>query len=84
MAEAERNGMVTAYRDDGSLLAETTYQNGIRHGPYRDYWSNGAVSLDGQYDNGLKEGEWRFYNRDGNLREVLQFKRGREVVEPPG
>ncbi len=81
MAQSELNGLVATYRDDGSLLAETTYQHGVRHGPYRDYWSNGRVCLEGQIVNGFKEGEWRFYDRDGSLREILRFAGGREIVD---
>jgi antitoxin component YwqK of YwqJK toxin-antitoxin module len=72
---------VTTYRDDGSLLAEETYDRGVLHGPYRDYWSNGVVSLEGQYADGQQEGEWRFYNEDGSLREKLYFERGREIID---
>jgi hypothetical protein len=37
--------------------------------------------MEGQYCDGLPEGEWRFYDRDtGELREVLLFVAGREVV----
>jgi antitoxin component YwqK of YwqJK toxin-antitoxin module len=50
-------------------------------GPYRDYWSTGGLACEGQYRDGLQEGEWRFYNRDGSLREVVQFVSGREVVD---
>ena len=81
MADAVPNGLVTTFRDDGSLLAEVTYERGVRHGPYRDYWPNGWVSLEGQYVNGLQEGEWRYYDCDGSLREVLQFKGGKEFVD---
>jgi hypothetical protein len=73
---------VITYRADGSRLAEATYVRGILHEPYRDFWSHGGVSLEGQYCNGLQDGQWRFFNRDtGQLREVLQFVAGREVVD---
>jgi len=81
MNESRRDGLVTTFRDDGSLLAEITYEQGVRHGHYRDYWSNGRVSLEGQYVRGLQEGEWRFYNADGSLREILRFELGREIVD---
>lgn len=81
MVEPMPNGLVTTYRDDGSKLAEATYERGVLQGPYRDFWSHGGVSLEGQYVNGVQEGEWRFYDRDtGSLREVLRFEGGREVV----
>jgi antitoxin component YwqK of YwqJK toxin-antitoxin module len=76
------HGIVTTHRDDGSLLTEATYVCGILHGPYRDFWSHGGVSLEGQYRDGMQEGEWRFYDRDtGELREVLRFVDGRELLE---
>lgn len=76
------HGPCVAYREDGSLLLEITYDRGIAHGPYRDYWPNGRVSLEGQYANGLQEGEWRFYDDEtAELREVLRFVAGREVVD---
>jgi antitoxin component YwqK of YwqJK toxin-antitoxin module len=81
MADPLQHGLVTTCRPDGSLLAETTYEHGTPHGPYRDYWSNGLLSCEGQYVNGRQEGEWRFYNRDGTLREVIRFEEGREVVD---
>jgi antitoxin component YwqK of YwqJK toxin-antitoxin module len=75
------DGLIATFRDDGSKLAEATYERGVLHGPYRDFWSHGGVSLEGRYVHGLQEGEWRFYDRDtGKLREVLQFHGGREVV----
>ena len=75
------HGLVTTFRDDGSLLAETTYEQGVRHGTYRDYWSGGRLSLEGQYVHGVREGEWRFYDPDGSLREVIRFEGGREAVD---
>lgn len=76
------DGPCVAYREDGSLLLEITYSHGVAHGPYRDYWSNGRASLEGQHADGLQEGEWRFYDRDtGELKEVLQFVAGEEVMD---
>jgi antitoxin component YwqK of YwqJK toxin-antitoxin module len=75
------HGQCVAYRADGSVLLEIAYENGVAHGPYRDYWRHGGVSLEGQHVNGMQEGEWRFYDRDtGELREVLRFVAGQEVI----
>jgi len=81
MEESAPNGRVGRFRDDGSLLAEITYERGVRHGPYRDYWSNGRLACEGQFAGGLQEGAWRFFNPDGSLREVLWFEGGKEVVD---
>lgn len=76
------DGRCVAFREDGSLRLEITYQRGVAHGPYRDYWSSGQVALEGQHVNGEQEGEWRFYDQDtGERREVLRFVAGREVVD---
>lgn len=82
VADPVPDGVVTNYRADGSRLAEATYGRGILHGPYRDFWSHGGVSLEGQFRDGQQDGEWRFYDCDtGELREVLRFVAGREVIE---
>jgi hypothetical protein len=39
MEKPTLDGLVTTFREDGSRLAETTYEQGVPHGPYRDYWS---------------------------------------------
>jgi len=78
---AMHNGRVSTYRDDGSLLQEVSYENGVPHGAYRDYWSNGRLSCEGEYVRGVQHGEWRYYNPDGGLREVIRFEGGREVVD---
>jgi hypothetical protein len=78
---ADLEGLILSYRDDGSLLSETTFHVGVRHAPYRDYWSNGRLASEGHYVLGLQEGEWRFYDCDGTLRVVLRFKDGREFVD---
>ncbi len=76
------DGVVTTYRTDGSVLSEAVCAGGVRHGQYRDFWPDGRVSLEGLYRDGLQEGEWRFYDQGtGELREVLRFVAGREVVD---
>jgi antitoxin component YwqK of YwqJK toxin-antitoxin module len=47
MEKPTLHGLVTTFHEDGSQLAETTYEQGVAHGPYRDYWSNGRLSLEG-------------------------------------
>ncbi len=76
-----QDGRIITYRDDGSLLEEVTYEQGVRHGPYKDYWSNGNLACEGEYDHGVQEGEWRFYSPNGTLRDVIRFRGGREVVK---
>ena len=81
MAESIQVGLIRTFRDDGSPLADTTYERGLRHGPYRDYWSNGHLACEGHYVEDVQEGEWRFYHEDGSAMEVIHFKGGREVSD---
>lgn len=81
MAEQVRDGVVKTFRDDGTPLAETTWDKGMAHGPYRDYWSNGLVACKGEYVRGVQDGDWHYYNPDGSLREVIHFEGGREVID---
>jgi len=80
MDEELPHGLVRTFREDGSLLEEFTYEQGVRTGPYRDFWSDGGLACEGQYVDGLQQGEWRFYHLDGTV-EVIQFERGREIVD---
>jgi antitoxin component YwqK of YwqJK toxin-antitoxin module len=81
MAPSTQDGLVRTFREDGSMLAETTFQGGRRHGPFRDYWPTGMLASEGNYLNDVQEGEWRFYHDDGTIMEVIQFKGGREVID---
>jgi antitoxin component YwqK of YwqJK toxin-antitoxin module len=80
MEEQVPHGLIKTYREDGSVLTETTYEQGVRNGPYRDYWSDGRLACEGQYVFGVQEGEWRFYWDDGRV-EVILFKHGKEIID---
>jgi len=75
------HGRCVAYCDDGTLLLEITYQQGIAQGPSCDYWSDGRLAAQGQYAVGLQDGEWRFYHHPGEPPEVVRFKAGCKVVD---
>jgi antitoxin component YwqK of YwqJK toxin-antitoxin module len=75
------HGRCVAYRDNGRLFIEITYDHGIAHGPYRTYWSNSRLATEGQFVGGVQEGDWRYYQKDGSLKEVIQFKDGKEMVD---
>jgi antitoxin component YwqK of YwqJK toxin-antitoxin module len=75
------HGRCVAYRQDGALLLEITYDHGVADGAYRDYGSDGRLACEGQYSCGVQEGEWRFYHRPDESPEVIRFVNGREVVD---
>ena len=75
------HGRCVAYRQDGALLLDITYNCGVAEGPYRDYWPDGRLACEGQYSRGVQEGEWRFYHCPDESPEVIRFVHGREVVD---
>ena len=84
MEKPTLHGLVTTFREDGSPLAEATYEQGVPHGPYRDYWSNGRLSLEGHYVHGAQDGEWRFYNPDGSLDIPADLAAQLDAAQPQG
>ncbi len=73
------HGRCVAYRPNGGLLCEITYDQGVAHGPYRAYGSDGRLCSEGQYADGVQDGEWWFDCVERT--EVLLFRAGREVVD---
>jgi antitoxin component YwqK of YwqJK toxin-antitoxin module len=73
------HGRYSVLEEDGRLFMTITYHHGVPHGPYTDYWSTGGVSLEGQFVNGQQHGTWHFYDKDGSLRELIEFDMGKEV-----
>ena len=72
------HGRYMARREDGRLLLEITYRDGIADGPYLEYWSNGKVACTGQFRHGTQDGLWQFFREDGSLMETIRFLLGKE------
>jgi antitoxin component YwqK of YwqJK toxin-antitoxin module len=73
------HGRYIVLRDDGTILLEISYCEGLVHGPYLELWSTGQVACKGQYQEGKQEGRWYYFHEDGTLMEVLNFKAGKEL-----
>ena len=66
--EEKLNGLVKHTYADDSPYCETTYVDGVMHGPYIAYYSNGQVDWEGAIVNGVKEGVWKNFREDGTQR----------------
>lgn len=61
------NGIRRSFRKDGTLLAEVTYQDSIRHGVAKNFYKNGNVKLEITYQRGIKHGESITYYENGDV-----------------
>jgi len=60
-----RHGLFRAYREDGSLASEGSYEHGQEHGLWRDYHANGQLATEGQYTHGTETGVWHYWSETG-------------------
>ena len=70
------NGMVTnggMYFENGQIMGDLTFESGaIVSGIY--YHENGNLRSRGNIRNGQRSGEWKIYDKEGKLKEVLQYE----------
>lgn len=55
-----KNGLIKEYDDDGSLICECTYKNGVLNGPYKEIKDDQLVER-GSYILGKKNGKFKSY-----------------------
>ena len=60
-----RHGLFIEYGQDGTILSEGTYANGIEEGVWRDFYPDGKAASEGTYRGGREVGIWRFWNSGG-------------------
>ena len=63
----EKNGIIKEYNEDGQLIFEGEYLNGIRNGKGKEYLYNGTIIFEGEYLKGEKNGRGKKYYYDGTL-----------------
>lgn len=62
-----RHGPFVAYREDGTLASEGTYEHGVEHGVWKDFHPNGQLAALGNYDHGTEAENWVYWDADGRL-----------------
>jgi uncharacterized protein len=58
------SGQWTWYHDNGNILREEFYTDGVEDGQSTEYTRNGEIVSKGKYIEGIREGEWYFYVGD--------------------
>ncbi len=60
-----RHGLFVAYRENGVVSSEGSYNEGKEHGLWCDFHENGQQASEGSYHQGEEVGIWRFWGLDG-------------------
>lgn len=76
LSKPDSNGVIKNYYEDGSLMDEVAYSNGVRHGEMISYYRNGVVRSKLTYVNGNKEGKSYQYYKDGKLNMEVDYVNG--------
>lgn len=87
IVEGRRKEFVATFRDGkmhgsykeyivGTLQTEGHYQNGLRHGIWRDYFPSSKLRRELQYVLGRREGEEKTYYNNGNLERQTYYIKG--------
>lgn len=62
------------FRENGTMIEELRYLNGVLHGQIREYFDNGNLRKRMSYNNGKAEGFEITYKRNGKVRLVIEYK----------
>lgn len=69
----KRNGVWTAWFDNGEIWSKGGYQEGVEHGHKILYHPGGARFYEGNYDMGKQVGIWKFWDKDDNLIKEIDY-----------
>jgi antitoxin component YwqK of YwqJK toxin-antitoxin module len=75
-----REGLFTAYHENGQRASEGMYDDGLETGTWRDYHDNGQLAAEGEYVNGKEHGVWRHWDREGREEKPTRYEHGEEVA----
>lgn len=68
---ARRNGKCAEWSDQGCIMWEGHYRDGVRWGEWIEYFADGTVRARGLYSKDRKVGVWTHYNEKGQEVEKL-------------
>lgn len=72
-------GIAIKKADNGQVINEEHYENGIAHGTWREWYDTGEKKFIGAFKNGINDGVWTQWYRDGKVQRKLTFKNGQLV-----
>ena len=71
-----RHGLYREHHQNGALLSEGRYQNGVEEGFWRHCYPNGQAASEGEYRGGKEHGCWRFWNVTGTAEPEVFYVMG--------
>ena len=72
-------GIGRFYDEDGNVLFEGTFKNGLMDGKMLNFYPNGDVHNEMYYIKGVPDGIYKTYNEDGSLAVEVKFENGKAV-----
>ncbi len=77
----KKDGSLTKYFPDGTLMTESNYIDGSPEGKFTHYHPDGKIQIEGKYKNGKQVGDWKYYDENGKQVDKDEFKKQEEVKE---
>ena len=74
--ETVKNGIITAYHENGKKSAVGEYAEGIKVGDWKYYNQAGSLVEKGSYVEGKRNGQWYFYHDNELLKSIGWFRNG--------
>ncbi len=71
--EGQKDGVWTAWYDNGIRWSEGNFKAGRAEGEYRAWHENGQVFYEGQMKDDERIGKWRFYSPEGQLSKEIEY-----------
>ncbi len=76
-----KHGLWQAFREDGQLREEITYESGLKEGIRTTYFTNDKKNTVIQYVNDRRHGEGKFFNEKGELKTIIIYNKGKKISE---
>ena len=75
----KRHGITSKFHpDNGILIEEITFYDGVKEGEYRKYSAQGQLAAEGNYLRGKRHGNWVTYNSvNGEKKSEGEYKNGK-------
>ena len=67
------NGVFHNFYENGAIMAEQEYVDGVRHGRSREWFQTGQLRVVGSFDRGWPAGEWKEYFDTGGIFQITEY-----------
>jgi len=72
-------GLETIWGENGLIESQTTYNNGMKNGPFTSWWNyfnSHYLWIEGNYRDGSYDGKWTYWNEKGQIDREEIYKNG--------